>query len=34
MIGEKVADMVLGRQPLAASNAPSYMAGNWRSAQR
>jgi choline dehydrogenase len=34
MIGEKVADMVLGRPPLAPSNAPSYVAGNWRSAQR
>jgi choline dehydrogenase len=34
MIGEKVADMVLGRQPLAPSNAPSYVAGDWQSAQR
>jgi len=34
MIGEKVADMVLGRQPLAPSNAPSYIAGNWQGAQR
>jgi choline dehydrogenase len=34
MIGEKVADMVLGRPPLAPSNAPSYVAANWQSAQR
>jgi choline dehydrogenase len=34
MIGEKVSDMVLGRQPLAPSNAPSYIAENWRTAQR
>jgi choline dehydrogenase len=34
MIGEKGADHVLGRPPLAASNAPVYIAENWRSAQR
>ncbi len=27
MIGEKVADMVLGRPPLAPSNAPYYRGG-------
>lgn len=34
MIGEKVADMVLGRPPLAPSNAPYHVAENWRNAQR
>ena len=34
MIGEKVADMILGRPPLAPSNAPYYQAENWRTAQR
>jgi choline dehydrogenase len=34
MIGEKVSDMVLGRPPLPASNAPFYRAPDWRTAQR
>jgi len=34
MIGEKAADHILGRSPLAASNAPTYKAANWASAQR
>ena len=34
MIGEKAADMILGRAPLPASNAPYYEAANWREAQR
>jgi choline dehydrogenase len=34
MIGEKAADMILGRDPLPASNAPYYEAANWREAQR
>ncbi len=34
MIGEKVADMVLGRPPLPPSNAPYFVAENWRTAQR
>ena len=34
MIAEKAADMILGRPALAASNAPYYVAENWREAQR
>ena len=34
MIGEKGADHVLGRPLLPASNAPTYTAGNWQTAQR
>ena len=34
MIGEKAADHILGRSPLAASNAPYYVASNWQTAQR
>jgi choline dehydrogenase len=34
MIGEKAADLILGREPLAASNAPYYDAPNWETAQR
>jgi len=34
MIGEKAADMILGRPPLAASNAAYFEAPNWRTAQR
>jgi choline dehydrogenase len=34
MIGEKAADLILGRPPLAASNAPYYEAPNWETAQR
>ena len=34
MIGEKAADAILGRAPLAASNAPIYAAAGWRERQR
>jgi choline dehydrogenase len=34
MIGEKGADCILGRVPLAASNAPVHQAANWETAQR
>ncbi len=34
MIGEKGADLVLGKPPLAPSNAPFYMAPNWEVSQR
>lgn len=34
MIGEKAADMILGRPPPPRSNAPTYVAPNWQTAQR
>ena len=34
MIGEKAADHILGRQPLAPSEAPSYVAEGWAERQR
>ena len=34
MIGEKGADLVLGKTPLAASNAPFHVAPNWETSQR
>jgi choline dehydrogenase len=34
MIGEKAADMILGRDPLPASNAPYYVAPDWETRQR
>ena len=34
MIGEKAADHILGQPLAAASNAPYYVAANWRTAQR
>jgi choline dehydrogenase len=34
MIGEKAADFILGRDPLAASNAPYFEAPNWETTQR
>jgi choline dehydrogenase len=34
MIGEKAADMILGRTPLPASNALHYVAPNWQARQR
>jgi choline dehydrogenase len=34
MIGEKAADMIRGRDPLPASNAPFYVAPDWRTRQR
>jgi choline dehydrogenase len=34
MVAEKAADHILGRQPLAPSNQPYYVAPNWQTAQR
>jgi choline dehydrogenase len=34
MIGEKAADMIRGRAPLPASNAPCYVAKDWETRQR
>jgi choline dehydrogenase len=34
MIGEKAADIILGRPPLPASNAPYFVAPNWQDCQR
>ena len=34
MIGEKGSDLILGRAPLAASNAPVFQAADWETAQR
>jgi choline dehydrogenase len=34
MIGEKAADLILGKDPLPASNAPVYVAEGWETAQR
>jgi choline dehydrogenase len=34
MLAEKAADHILGRPPLAPSNAPFYVAANWQTAQR
>ena len=34
MIGEKGADLVLGKPPLPRSNAPFYVAPDWEAAQR
>jgi choline dehydrogenase len=34
MIGEKMADHILGKQPLARSNAPYWKPENWETAQR
>jgi choline dehydrogenase len=34
MIGEKAADLILGRQPLPPSNTPYYVAADWQTAQR
>jgi choline dehydrogenase len=34
MIGEKAADMILGRDPLPASNAPYHLAPDWEERQR
>ncbi|MFE0753357.1 choline dehydrogenase [Inquilinus sp. NPDC058860] len=34
MIGEKAADIILGREPLPPSNAPVYEAPDWQTAQR
>ncbi|MBV8564480.1 MAG: choline dehydrogenase, partial [Methylobacteriaceae bacterium] len=34
MIGEKVSDAILGRDPLPPSNAPYYIAPDWETRQR
>jgi choline dehydrogenase len=34
MLAEKAADMILGRDPLPASNAPYYLAPEWETKQR
>ena len=34
MIGEKAADIILGRDPLPPSNAPVHCAEDWEGAQR
>jgi choline dehydrogenase len=34
MIGEKASDIIRGSDPLAASNAPFYVAPDWRDKQR
>jgi choline dehydrogenase len=34
MIGEKASDMILGRDPLPASNLDSWINPNWRTSQR
>ena len=34
MVGEKAADIILGRAPLPPSNAPAYIAPDWETAQR
>jgi choline dehydrogenase len=34
MLAEKAADMIRGRDPLPASNAPYYVAPNWETRQR
>jgi choline dehydrogenase len=34
MMAEKCSDMILGKTPLAKSNAPVYAAPNWQTAQR
>jgi choline dehydrogenase len=34
MMGEKASDIIRGRAPLAASNAPFHVALDWREKQR
>ena len=34
MMGEKAADHIRGKPALAPSNAPYYVAENWRTSQR
>ena len=34
MLAEKAADMIRGRDPLPASNAPYYVAPDWETRQR
>jgi len=34
MMAEKAADMIRGRDPLPASNAPYYVAADWETRQR
>jgi choline dehydrogenase len=33
-VGEKAADIIRGRGPLAPSNAQAYVAPNWETQQR
>ena len=34
MIGEKAADLILGKEPLPPSNAPAFFVEDWQSSQR
>ena len=34
MVGEKAADAILGRQPLAPANLPVWIAPDWQHRQR
>ena len=34
MVGEKAADIILEREPLAASNAPAWIDPEWETRQR
>jgi len=34
MIGEKASDIIRGRAPLPASNAPYHVAPEWKTRQR
>ncbi len=34
MVGEKAADMLLGRDPMPASNAPVWIHPDWQTKQR
>ena len=34
MVGEKASDHILGREPLAASNAKPWVHPNWQTSQR
>ncbi|MHB2165832.1 choline dehydrogenase [Alsobacter sp. R-9] len=34
MIGEKASDLILGREPMAASNVPVFVAQDWQTRQR
>jgi len=34
MVAEKAADIILGREPLPASNAPYYLDDDWQTRQR
>jgi choline dehydrogenase len=34
MVAEKAADIILGKEPLPASNAPYYLDEDWETRQR